>query len=85
MGSLGWTQCYWCPYWVYDPHILDWIGRPLCNACWDWHFGYDHGMMGGPYEPTARQRAATLLTRWLPIDDVACETISEFLIEWHEP
>ena len=34
MGSLGWVQCYWCPYWVHKPHViegLDW--RALCGWC----------------------------------------------------
>ena len=43
MGSFGtrvWRTCYWCNYWVQDPFIIDWIGRPLCNLCVDWHMGW---------------------------------------------
>ena len=79
----GWTQCYWCPYWVYNPYIIDWIGRPLCNWCFDWHIGND----GGPYEPNARQRTALRLRIMFEnkLPNTACDTIADMLRDWHEP
>ena len=82
MGSCGWRQCYWCPYWVYDPYLFEEpAGAAFCNWCWDW---CEEG--GGPYEPTARQRGARLLERWfLGLPDEVYEILAEYLLEWHDP
>ena len=43
MGSFGrgsWLPCYWCGYWVENPYLIDWIGKPLCNLCFEWHMGW---------------------------------------------
>ena len=83
MGSFrGWERCYWCPYWVEDPYIIDWIGRPLCNWCFDWHIGHN----GGPYEPTAAQRTEKRLRRFFPtLPKGVNASIAEFLRHWREP
>ena len=71
MGSLDWAQCHWCPYWVYDPYIIDWIRAPLCNLCYDYHLGLDAFQYlrdedpewyGLPYEPSALTRCAARLS-----------------------
>ena len=71
MGGLEWAQCHWCPYWVYDPYIIDWIGAPLCNLCYDYHLGLgsfqslkdeDPEWYGLPYDPTALTRCAAWLS-----------------------
>ena len=74
MGSLGWTQCYWCDYWVNNPYILDWIGHALCDLCMDWHLGQNrfaamaeaevalgNEWSGLPYEPTHVTRCSRLI------------------------
>ena len=33
MGSMGWVRCYWCPYWVYNPYLVDQYPVPLCDWC----------------------------------------------------
>ena len=98
MGSFGcWVECYWCGYWVYDPYILDWIGAPLCDWCYEWELEDE---AGGPYEPSARTRWDMLLLQLRPLAEpgqkqellnglLLCEPvraqICEFLCEWHEP
>ena len=66
-----WAQCHWCPYWVYDPYIIDWIGAPLCNLCYDYHLGLgsfqslkdeDPEWYGLPYDPSALTRCAAWLS-----------------------
>ena len=76
-------KCYWCEYWVYDPYIIDWIGQPLCNMCFDWLV--DEG--GGPYEPTRRTRCS----RWLLVQiprfrsaDITAK-VASFLVGALEP
>ena len=82
MGSMGWTMCYWCPYWVENPYIIDGIGYPLCNMCFDWCV--DEG--GGPPEPSATTRCATRLNYLFPqLPDSANLLIASNLIVWHEP
>ena len=85
MGSLGWTQCHWCPYWVYNPYLIDGIDRPLCDWCFEWRVLHD----GSPYEPTAIRRAARLLQRWwgvrYDVHEQVCMEIASFLIERHVP
>ena len=91
MGSAGWVRCYWCEYWVYNPYIIDWVGHPLCDWCYDWHVYYD----GGPYEPTARQRTASRLQllfahvavgqRGEQLPASSFDNIAAMLREWHEP
>ena len=85
MGSTGWCECYWCPYWMHNAYILDGIGRPLCDWCLDWLFSHD----GDPYEPTARRRAARVLQRWWGprhhVNEQVCVEIASFLIERHVP
>ena len=39
-------------------YIIDWIGRPLCDRCFDWHTDFD----GGPYQPDAIVRAERHIT-----------------------
>ena len=103
MGSFGqgvWIQCYWCPWEVENPYIIDWIGRPLCVLCEDWHLGLGQfqdqrrlaeangeDWFGGPYSPSARERCVTVLRRWFPAlaQSPVCPLIAEFLVEWHEP
>ena len=86
-----WVRCYWCEYWVYNPYIIDWIGRPLCDWCFDWHIEYG----GGPYEPTAKQRTSSRLQimfarvavgqRGDQLPATAFDKIADMLREWHEP
>ena len=91
---MGWTQCYWCDYWVENPYILDWIGSPLCDLCYDWHLGEgrfasyaDADWFGGPYEPCARTRNSSMLqslfSRLLSLEIL--DIINCFLCDWHEP
>ena len=83
MASSGWTSCYWCQYSQYNPYIIDWIGQPLCDNCFDWHMCW----FGGPYEPTGAQRAARLKAHWFPqlqAEEVSTN-VAEFLLEWHVP
>ena len=88
MGSFGddhWSQCYWCGYWTRgDIYIIDWIGEPLCNMCFDRHTDED----GGPYQPDAITRAenhvaSIFRTKMLP--DAAAKLVATFLHSWHEP
>ena len=81
MGSFGgYVKCYWCAYHAWNPYIIDWIGAPLCDWCFDWHLGQgyyaqhpavlattwtEEAWFGGPYEPAAVTRAARLLHKWL--------------------
>ena len=80
MGSMGWAQCYWCPWWSYNPYIPGGVGGPLCDWCLQW---FADG--GGPYEPTAVQRAAGALQRLLPLPKVAVDNIAEFLEDIFAP
>ena len=83
--SRGWVQCYWCPYWVHTPHVIDGLERPLCGWCLHWFFFHD----GDPYEPTARRRAARVLQRWWGprhhVNEQVRVEIASFLIERHVP
>ena len=79
---MGRAPCYWCGYWVYNPYIIEYIDRPLCNWCFDWHTDFD----GGPYEPTAQQRCCVVVARWFPgLPPDACSLIAEGLCSPYEP
>ena len=82
MGTLGWTRCYWCPGWVFNPYIIDWIGRPLCDVCFDRH---DEGLDNNePPRPNARCHRANVVVKVLPQlrgDQEVARLIAEFL-EW---
>ena len=95
---MGWSQCYWRNYWVYNANIIAWIGSPLCDLCCDWHLGEgrfapDASVVGaenwrrGPYEPCARTRAFFMLQRvfFRSLSSEICDAISCFLYDWHEP
>ena len=62
---MGWARCYWCPGWVYDPYIIDWIGEPLCGVCFDRHV-QNNGIGGEPVRPNARCHKANALLVVLP-------------------
>ena len=87
MGSFGvdhWSECYWCGWWQQgNIYIIDWIGEPLCDWCFDYHI--DAG--GGPYQPDAIGRAATHIegVLRLPLPQNIFRSVAEFLHEWHEP
>ena len=86
MGSMGWGRCYWCHDWVFDPYIIDWIGWPLCDTCFDRHVdGLDNYE---PPRPNARCHRANALLKLLPPlnfnFDVA-RHIAEFLERRHRP
>ena len=99
MGSMCWVQCYWCDYWVWDPYIIDYIGRPLCNLCFDWHLGIDGfeaerlaveargeiEWFGGPYEPTEITRTTRRLQHFFVLDTATSRLVAEFLRPWHAP
>ena len=82
MGSMGWVECYWCRYWVYDPYIIDYVGHPLCDWCFDWCY-----VGGGPYEPSAQTRCVVRLRLALGdrLDDAAALCVAECLYDWFEP
>ena len=64
-------------------YIIDWIGRPLCQYCSDWHL---EG--GGPWEPTAITRSEAWLYRSFShrrLDNGSCRLIAEFLHSMWEP
>ena len=83
MGSFGrgsYVTCYWCDYWVHDPYIIDRIGKPLCDLCFDWHMGWgrfqslaaqygEEHWCGGPYEPCETTRNISLLQRLRPLGE----------------
>ena len=88
MGSFGdnhWSQCYWCDYWTRgNIYIIDWVGKPLCNQCFDWHTDED----GGPYQPNAITRAEkhiTSILRTKKLPDTVANQVAMFLHSWHEP
>ena len=100
MGSFGcYVRCAWCDWWAWDPYIIDWIGKPLCDLCFAWHLGVGpflelqmaaeaSGMSwtGGPYEPTAITRAETLLSRWMPVlQHGPARAVAEYLISLYDP
>ena len=64
-------------------YIIDWIGRPLCDWCFDWHCDSD----GGPYQPDAITRASDHITRVLffPVPHALVRRVAEYLHAWHEP
>ena len=64
MGSLGWTQCFWCEAWTLDPYIIDWIGKVLCDRCFDNHT--DCVNDGYPPNPNAVDHRANALFVVLP-------------------
>ena len=75
-----WLQCYWCDYWVENPHNIARSGCPLCDWCYDWY-----GAGGGPYEPTALQRSEKWLKRfWRNLPEILCRIIASFLCDWVE-
>ena len=84
MGSMGWAKCYWCEYWNYNPYIIDGVGEPFCDWCFDWFLDG-----GGPYRPHARDRCYQRLeslskeTRNWPADVIW--NITEFAFDWIEP
>ena len=65
MGTMGWTRCYWCQGWVNDPYIIDWIGKPLCDTCFDRHVE-NTGIDAEPPRPNARCHKAAALLVVLP-------------------
>ena len=87
MGSFGadhWSQCYWCQWWQQgDVYIIDWIGRPLCDRCYDWHTDFG----GGPYQPDAIVRATKHITGVLrlPVSGNLVRHVAEYLHAWYEP
>ena len=96
MGSLGWTQCYWCDYWVNNPYILDWIRHALCDLCMDWHLGQNrfaamaeaevalgNEWSGLPYEPTHVTRCSRLILHWFPqlLVEQVTTNIASFLVD----
>ena len=82
MGTMGWVRCYWCPGWAFNPYIIDWIGRPLCDVCFDRH---DEGTDNNePPRPNARCHRANVVVKVLPQlrgDQEVARVIAEFL-EW---
>ena len=67
MGSFSadyMCECYWCEEWVHVDYILDWIGRPLCDACYDMHL--DERGDGVPPHPNAVDHRAVALLVVLP-------------------
>ena len=64
MGSMGWARCFWCPRWVYNPYILDWIGEVLCERCYDNHLNDVND--GFPPHPNAIDHKANALDIILP-------------------
>ncbi len=82
-GSDSWHECYWCGWWQQgNIYSIDWIGKPLCDSCFDWHTEFD----GGPYRPHALDRAAqsmSVIFHRLPKGVTI--TIAEYLHAWHEP
>ena len=81
MGSLGWVKCYWCPYWVNNPYLIDWFPVPLCPKCskryWD---------NSGPYEPTAIDRSAQYLRQLFKLHATeVMVNVASFLHHWTEP
>ena len=64
MGSMGWAQCFWCPRWIYNPHILDWIEEVLCYKCYWNHL--DRVNDGFPPRPNAIDHKAKALEIILP-------------------
>ena len=90
MGSFGpnhWFKCYWCEWWQQsDVYIIDWIGHPLCDRCFDWHVHHQ----SGPYLPSSIDRAENHLTVVLfrhvaEFPSILIRRVAEFLREWHEP
>ena len=64
MGSMGWAQCFWCPRWTYNPHIIDWISEVLCYRCyWNHVDGVNDGV---PPHPNAIDHKAKALEIILP-------------------
>ena len=83
MGSMGWTKCYWCDYWVYNPYLIDGVDVPFCDWCFDWFL---EG--GGPYRPHARDRCYQRLeslskTRRWPAEVIS--NITEFAFDEIDP
>ena len=100
MGSLGWTQCYWCDYWVNGAYIIDWIANPLCDLCSDWHLGegrfahlaeaeeaLGNEWCGLPYEPTHATRCSRLILHWFPqlLTEQLATNIASFSVDRYEP
>ena len=81
MGSLGWFQCYWCQWWQEGGYIIDWIGYPLCDRCFDWYVKQD----GGPWRPDGRDKAANHIKDVLGLKTNAARLVAEFLVPWHAP
>ena len=64
MGSMGWAQCFWCPRWTYNPHIIDWISKVLCDTCYGNHLDLVND--GVPPHPNAIDHKANALEIILP-------------------
>ena len=67
MGSFSadyMCECYWCEEWVHVDYIIDWIGQPLCDACFDMHL--DERGDGVPPHPNAVDHRAVALLVVLP-------------------
>ena len=83
-ATLGWRQCYWCGWWQEDMIIIDWIGAPLCDWCFDWHI-----VGGRPYRPDARDRmeASINANRILPqsLPRGLTGSVASFLVADWEP
>ena len=88
MGSFGtgvWKPCYWCDYWVEDPFIIDWIGRPLCNLCVDWHMGWGRFQtLDGSMPSNAAEWERSMRSRG-PYWPCARERNIEFLLRLRPP
>ena len=82
MGTLEWVRCYWCNRWAYGPYVVDWIGAPLCDRCYDWHVEND----GGPYEPSALTRCTTSVRNFFPtLPEAVARCIAEHLVSQWAP
>ena len=82
MGTMGWVRCYWCPGSAFNPYIIDWIGRPLCDRCFDRH--YEDLDDNQPPRPNARDHRTSALLIVLPQlqgNIQVARNIAEFL-EW---
>ena len=60
MGSMGWAQCFWCPRWTYNRHML----VLLCERCEGNHLDLVND--GVPPHPNAIDHKAKALEIILP-------------------
>ena len=90
-GTKFWTggrrECDWCEGWVWDHYIIDWVGEPLCDPCFDRH--YDGVDDGEPPRPNAvDHRANTLLVLLPPLHACGFEVtrhVASFLEDRYRP